>query len=133
MNTRKSTFIGSLVLAAGLAIIAFTFMDRLASDKAYGQANILQDTRSRSAGDVVFVSETVLPLDNPTNVATWYDRTQTNFTRINPTNANFWVRQQGSNSFPVAGPQTVNLFTGITNNQTGKQMVFVNGLFIGLQ
>jgi hypothetical protein len=50
MNTKKSQIIGSLLVAAVLAIIGFTFMDRLASDKACGQAAILQDTRTRGGG-----------------------------------------------------------------------------------
>jgi hypothetical protein len=125
--------LGSLLFAALLVGSIFVAMDRLTNDQAYGQAATPQSTIARSGGDLTLTLLNVQPNGNTTNVATFFDQTGTNWARFNPTNASFWIRQQGSNSFAPPGPQTVNLFVGITNNQTGKQLIFVNGLFMGTQ
>jgi hypothetical protein len=129
MRNRISKFIGTVLLAAAVGIPAALFMNHLANDSAYALVSSLD---SAAHGDWSFSSLNVLPQDNPTNVVTFYDNTRTNFTRINPTNGGFWLRQQGSNSF-AAGVQTANPALGVTNNTTGKVLVFINGLYVGSQ
>ena len=133
MNTKRQ-LIGSLLFAAVLVIIGFTFMDRLTTDRAYGQASILNDTRSRSVGDLIAISESVYPLDNPTNVAQWFDNTRTNFMRVSPTNAQLEYLYQGTFYRGFAPTTGTNVVLSNTNTGGGqKTLVFRNGLLINVQ
>jgi hypothetical protein len=118
------------VYAAGLVLTTLgliTFVDHFTNPVE--AQSILKSHGANSFGDLTAISLNVTPEDNPTNVATWWDNTGTNFLRVNPTNCQLQFMNTGT---LVSAVMSTNITSAITNGLI-KSLNFRNGLLIGIQ
>lgn len=117
----KQTILGSIIgLALALGLI--TVIEIMSPGPAQSQS-VLKSHGANTFGDLTTISLNVTPEDNPTNVATFWDNTGTNYFRINPTNTSM-IQMQITNT----------LFTGVSTNLAAitngaiHGLKFINGL-----
>jgi hypothetical protein len=100
----------------------------ITSEQASAQSNLLSSGQDKTVGNFTFKSITANPdyVQNPSNTFKTFDSTGTNLLMISPTNNQFIIRADGSNSFSVL---STNIVVTNTAGQT-HTIIIKNGLIV---